>query len=431
MAPLSLLTVPLQRQTKYECLQVSERSVKGSHTLSGGSKGTEQKMQEPEALETMSLIRGGAFYRFQEVAHLIRPNEWNAVRRIVIATLVGWVPLLVLTAVSGSHESLIGLLKDYRVFARVFIAVPLLIAGQKTIEERFRLIVRHFFDADLLRAEDLPRFRAILTTIQKLKDAWFPELALIALACAGGIVFVGNELMFDAPWSVRMVGKIFPSPAGWYFELVTQTIYMVLLGLALWKWFLYVLFFWRVSRLQLQLVPCDPDQSGGLGFLGFSPSAFVPVVIAGARAMGSVLRYQALHTQFSNESLATALVLWVIVVLLVFVGPLTFFAPKLTHLYRVGYVEYGSLAHLHAEQFHEKWVHGRQAHLGELLAAPEMEALIDLASSLDRLRRIRLIPTDRFTLIQVIIAAALPMLPVILTQVSLSELLKMMFRALV
>src|SRR5258705_13635821 len=104
-------------------------------------------MQAPEALETMSLIRGGAFYRFQEVAHLIRPNQWNAVRRIFIATLVGWVPLLVLTAMSGSRASLLALLKDYRVFARVFIAVPLLIAGQKTIEERSGLIVRHFFYA--------------------------------------------------------------------------------------------------------------------------------------------------------------------------------------------------------------------------------------------------------------------------------------------
>jgi hypothetical protein len=388
-------------------------------------------MQEPEALETLSLIRGGAFYRFQEVAHLIRPNQWNPVRRVFIATLVGWVPLLVLTAMSGSHASLIALLKDYRVFARVFIAVPLLIAGQKTIEERFRLVVRHFFDAGLLRAEDVPRFRAILATIKRLKDAWFPELVLIAVGCVGGIVFVGTDLMFDAPWSFRVVGKISPSAAGWYFELVTQNIYMVLLGLALWRWLLYVVFFWRVSRLQLKLVPCDADQSGGLGFLGYSPTAFLPVVIAAATAVGSVLRYQALHSAFSTETLAAGLVLWVVVVLLIFVGPLVFFAPTLTHLYRVGYAEYGSLAHLQAEQFHEKWVLRRQAHLEELLAAPEMEALINLAQSVDRLRRISLIPIDRFTLIQVTMAAAVPMLPVILTQVSLSSLLKMIFRALV
>jgi hypothetical protein len=204
---------------------------------------------------------------------------------------------------------------------------------------------------------------------------------------------------------------------------------MVFLGLALWKWFLYVLFFWRVSRLQLQLVPCDPDQSGGLGFLGYSPTAFIPVVIAAATAVGSVLRSQALHSVFSRESLAMVLALWVMVVLVIFVGPLAFFGPKLAHLYRAGYLQYGSLAHLHAEQFHEKWVHGRQAHLGELLTAKEISALIDLASSFDRLRRITLVPIERITLVQITAAAAAPMLPVIMTQVPLTELLKMIFRA--
>jgi hypothetical protein len=129
--------------------------------------------------------------------------------------------------------------------------------------------------------------------------------------------------------------------------------------------------------------------------------------------------------------LATGLVVWVIVILLVFVGPLGFFAAKLTHLYRAGYVEYGSLAHLHAEQFQEKWVHQRQGNLGDLLVAQEINTLSNLASSLDRVRRIRLIPIDRLTLIEVIVAAAVPMLPVILTQVPLSELLRMIFRALV
>jgi hypothetical protein len=388
-------------------------------------------MQEPETLETVSLIRGGAFYHFQEMAHLIRPSQWNVGRRIVITVLVGWVPLVVLTAMSGSHASFVALLKDYRVFARIFIAIPFLIAGQKLIEERFRLIVRHFLDAGLLRPEDSARFRSILATIKRLKDAWVPELALVAICCVGGIVFVGNDLMLDAAWSVRKLGNsVSQSPAGWYFELVTQTIYMVFLGLALWKWFLYVLFFWRVSRLQLRLVPCDPDQSGGLGFLGYSPTAFIPAVIAASTALGSVLCYQALHSVFSRESLTMVVALWVMVVLLIFVGPLACFVSKLAHLFRVGYVEYGSLAHLHAEQFHEKWVHGRQAHLSELLAAQEISALIDLASSFDRLRRIKLLPVERITLMQVVAAAAVPMLPVIMTQVPLAELLKLIFRAL-
>ena len=388
-------------------------------------------MQEPENLEAVSLIRGGAFYRAQKLARLIRPNQWNARRRIFAAIIVGWVPLVVLTVMSGSHSSLVALLKDYRVIARVFIAVPLLIAGQPLIEERFRLIVRHFFDADLIRPQDLPTFREILSSIKRLKDAWFPELALVALGCLGGILFVGNGPMYDAPWSIRVIGiSVSQSPAGWYFELVTQTIYMVLLGLALWKWLLFVVFFWRVSRLQLRLVACDPDQSGGLGFLGYSPIAFVPVVIAASTAMGSILCYQALHSVFSRQTLNMVLALWVLVILLIFVGPLAIFGSKLAHLYRVGYLQYGSLSHLHAEQFHEKWVRGRQSHLGELLKAEEISALIDLALSFDRVRRTKLLPIDRLTIIQLVAASAVPMLPVIMTQVPLADLLKMIARSL-
>ena len=389
-------------------------------------------MQEPENLDSVSLIRGGAFYRLQELARLIRPNQWNASRRILAAVLVGWIPLVILTAISGSHSSLVALLKDYRVFARVFIAVPFLIVGQPLIEERFRLTVRHFLDADLLRPEDLPRFREVLATIKRLKDAWFPELALVALGCVGGILFVGNDPMYDASWSVRMLGtSVLHSPAGWYFELVTQTIYMILLGLALWKWLLFVVFFWRVSRLQLRLVPCDPDQSGGLGFVGYSPIAFVPVVIAASTAMGSILRYQALHSVFSRQSLNMVLALWVLVIFVIFVVPLAIFTPKLTHLYRVGYLQYGSLAHLQAEQFHQKWVHGRQAHLGELLTAPETTRLIDQARSLDRVRRIKLLPIDRLTIIEVAAASAVPMLPVIMTQIPVADLLKLIVRSVV
>jgi hypothetical protein len=388
-------------------------------------------MREPETLEEMSLIRGGALYRFQELAHLIKPNQWNTGRRISITVLVGWVPLVALTAMSRPHAPLVALFKDYRVFASVFIAVPLLVSGQMLIEERFRLIVQHFGEAGLIRPEDSPNFQAILAMIKALRDTWVPELALVVLGCVAGILFVGNDLMFDAPWAARAFGvSISPSPAGWYFQLVTQTIYIVFLGLALWKWFLFVLFFWKVSRLRLQLVPCDPDQSGGLGFLGYSLSAFMPVVIAASTAMGSVLYYQAPHSVFSRASLTTVLALWVAVVLLIFVGPLTIFGPKLALLHRMGYLQYGSLAHLHAEQFHEKWVEYRQAHTGELLTAREMMVLNNLGSSFERLRRMNPLPIDRITLIEVTATAAVPMLPAIMAQVPLPELLKLIVRAL-
>jgi len=76
-----------------------------------------------------------------------------------------------------------------------------------------------------------------------------------------------------------------------------------------------------VSQLQLQLVPNDPDRSGGLEFLGYSPDAFLPVVIAASTAVSSVLHSQALQSAFSRESLIILVVLWVLLILADFRWP--------------------------------------------------------------------------------------------------------------
>src|SRR5271165_3208591 len=86
-----------------------------------------------------SLVRGGPFYRVQQAAGLIGPDRWNFGMRMVFALAIGWVPLVILTAIFDSHL-LISLLRDYRVYARLVTAVPVLLAGKTLMESRFRII---------------------------------------------------------------------------------------------------------------------------------------------------------------------------------------------------------------------------------------------------------------------------------------------------
>jgi hypothetical protein len=37
---------------------------------------------------------------------------------------------------------------------------------------------------------------------------------------------------------------------------------------------------WRISKLNLHLSAAHPDRTGGLGFLGATPYAFVPLLVA-------------------------------------------------------------------------------------------------------------------------------------------------------
>lgn len=125
-----------------------------------------------------SLIRGGPVYRLQEATHLIRPNQWNLGRRITLVIRLGWLPLVILTATAtvNARLSTLALLKDYRVNARVFIAIPLLIAGQVLMEIRFRQVAQHLLDAGLLKSGDLPLFNRILLSVRKLRDSRVAEL---------------------------------------------------------------------------------------------------------------------------------------------------------------------------------------------------------------------------------------------------------------
>jgi len=123
----------------------------------------------------ISLIRGGLFYQVQEKARLIGPHTWGLRRRLPLALAIAWLPLPILAATHGGVGDLLALLMDYRVHARTFIAIPLLLMAQITMETRFREMAQHFLDANIIRIADLSRFHQIMQRTRRLRDSKFPE----------------------------------------------------------------------------------------------------------------------------------------------------------------------------------------------------------------------------------------------------------------
>lgn len=121
-------------------------------------------------------MRGGTIYWIQEKALLIRPSQWNLERRLPFAIAIAWLPLLALALM---HGDLRALLSDYRVYARIFIAIPVLMLGQITMDTHFREMSQHFLDANLVRIDDLPLFRRVMEKARRLRDAKWPEILII------------------------------------------------------------------------------------------------------------------------------------------------------------------------------------------------------------------------------------------------------------
>ena len=372
----------------------------------------------------ISLVRGGPFYRSQEAIRLLTPERWNLGKRIAVAIGVGWAPLVVLTLLL-KPRTIGDLLTDYVVNVRMLIAVPVLLAGQVLMENVCRMILRQIREAELLSSPDEAKMDLTILSLVRLRDSFVAEAVIVVIAYLQFATKIRSSQVIAHVWGLNDMGTgLHLSAAGWYFAVVSQLLYQLLLGISLWKWLLWIFFLFRLSRLDLHLVPTHPDHHGGLGFLGMSPVAIAPTVFVASAAIGSTWRTEILKYGAHLKDFKIEAIVLLVVLLLVAMGPLVFFVPKLNRLLRMGILQYGTLGQLHSTEFHKKWILNRTGHEEEFLAAPEISSLIDFASSYENVEKLQPFPLDRASLVAVILAVAIPMLPVVLAEIPFVTVLK-------
>jgi hypothetical protein len=377
----------------------------------------------------VSLIRGGPFYRLQESTRLIGADEWNVGRRIIFAIAVGWLPLILMKLLFD-RRNLLFLLQDYRIVSRMLIAVPVLLLAQPLMESAFRRIVGHIYAASLLDKAGFAQMDEIIAKVIRLRDSVLPELIILLLIVIHtGVSF--KSVLGNDPWLSYRVGNDFHlTLPGWYSVIVSATIFQLLLGLNLWKWLLWTIFAFKVSRLNLQLVATHPDENGGLGFLGMTPLAFTPIAFASAAVIASTFRDRILHQGAHLVSFGMPAIVLVVVVAIVALGPLVFFVPRLAAVRRKGILEYAILGQIHSTEFHEKWILHRVGREDELLDAAEISTLCDFGHAYDRIEAMKPFPTDRSALTALALSVAIPALPVVVAEIPLVVILKELLGAL-
>jgi hypothetical protein len=189
-------------------------------------------------------------------------------------------------------------------------------------------LVNHIYAARLLDEKDLARMDELLTRLTRLRDSWLPEV-IIVLLVAVRTVFIFETQLSQYPWMTYGTGNdIHLTLTGWYALLVSAPILQFLVGLTLWKWLLWTVFAFRLSKFNLRVVPTHPDENGGLGFLGMTPLAFAPLAFATTIVIGATFRHQILDEGARlNHFLLPAIVVAVIFALMA-LGPLAFFVPR-------------------------------------------------------------------------------------------------------
>ncbi len=384
-----------------------------------------QSQQQTPADSYVSLVRGGPFYRVQEALRLVGPGHWNLGRRIICAIAVGWLPLVLITLLYDPH-AVPGLLTDYPVNARMLVGVPVLLVGQRVMEAAFHTMVGQIRAAGLLSPPELQRMDQAIARLVRLRDSVIPELAIVVLAYARVAGAAVSYQGIARPW---MMNGMHGSAAGWYYVLVSQLLYQLLLGISLWKWLLWSLFLFQLSKRDLQLVPTHPDRHGGIGFMGLSPMAIVPTIFVAATSIGATWRTAILRQGVHLMSFRPYSIALAVAILIISMGPLVLLVPKLWQLRLRGLLEYGILGQLHGTDFHKKWIVSRAGHEEEFLTAPDSSTVTDFGTTYQTIEDLQPFPFDRGAFVAIVLAFAIPMLPVVLAEIPFSVVLKGLLEA--
>jgi hypothetical protein len=103
------------------------------------------------------------------------------------------------------------------------------------------------------------------------------------------------------------------------------------------------------------------------------------------------------------------------------------FYPLLARVRRAAELEGNALAMRYVRLFHEKWNGGRGSD-SELLGTSDIQSLADLQNSLSATQRMRLVPVTKNAAKALLLAGALPYVPLVLTKFPLKTVLGMLLK---
>lgn len=381
--------------------------------------------------QDFSLVQGGPLFQLLYRAHLYGDGLTLLKRRVVFFSTVAWLPLLVLSALGGElveGDAAIPFMRDVDVHVKFLVVVPLLIIAELVVHRFLRPIVAQFLKQGLLSESAKPRFDAAVASALRLRNSLLAEVLLLAFVYGVGILVVWRHytgLNAITWYATPSAGGTSLTLTGMWYGIVSLPIFQFLALRWIYRLLIWARLLFQISRLDLNLVPTHPDRSGGLGFLSNVLYAFFPLALAFGAVLSGNLASRILYTGAKLPDFKLQIAAAVILLVLIFVGPLLVFGGQIAAVKRKGLLEYGALAQNYVRDFDTKWLRGGAAEGDAVLGSEDIQSLADLANSFEVVRTMRMVPVAGRDILLVAVAVLVPIAPLMLTVMPIDQLLKL------
>ncbi len=381
-------------------------------------------------LQNFSLVLGGPLWQLLRKARMDDDAGSLVARRIVLASAIIWLPLLVLCAIEGTLLGGVDIpfLPDIETHARFLVGVPLMILAELVVHQRLRGIVAQFVERRLVPAASMERFIEALRSAMAWRNSWRVELALIALVYTVGH-YIRDYIELDtSSWYATVgtgtgTGTGTLTAAGLWFTFVSNPVLQFILLRWGYRLLIWAHFLWQVSRIELDLIPTHPDRNGGLGFLGGSAYAFAPLLSALGAGVAGMIANRIFHQGASLAAFKLEIVLLVTMGVVLLMAPLLVFAPKILAAQRQGLREYGAFTAEYMREFDRRWLRSGDHDREALLGTGDIQSLADIGNAFTVIREMKPLIFSRTMLVQLTAAMLIPFVPLVFTMIPLEQLL--------
>lgn len=394
---------------------------------------TRRLMQERPRPSEFSLLAefsllGGPLHRLGSCLGLVRGKS-NTFPLGLALGWSAWAILIVLAFIDGIQSEILSL-SFIAAHVRLLIAVPLLFLCETSLDPRLGECVGTITRSGVVPSRTLPALETEIARIHRWTRSWWPDAACALAAVALSLFAVELEMSgtTTTPGSFRPMPDI-PLAGLWYW-IVCLPFFRFLIFRWVWKIVLWWFFLWRLARLDLHLVPTHPDGAGGLGYLEITQTHFAALVLAISVVVSASFAEDIASGAAGFEAIYPVLALTLFCDAALIFGPLCFFASKLRACQEKGLRDYTEFASRYVGGFERKWLEGANAPEQSLMGSADIQSLADLANSFAVVRSMRWVPASLRLLIVVVTAALAPMLPLLLFEYPVTELIAKLFSKL-
>jgi hypothetical protein len=368
-----------------------------------------------------SLILGGPLYQLLRRAYLCGETLELLCQRILVISLLAWLPLLVLSVWAGEAlggSAKVPFLLDVEVHVKFLVALPLLLLAELVVHVRMRPVVQQFLACQLVPERERTRFEAAVMSALRWRSSVVAEVCLIGLVYGVGVLIIWRHYVAleTTTWYGVPVGEQLQlSLAGFWCSYVSLPLFQFILLRWYFRLFIWARWLWQVSRLELRLVPTHPDHAGGLGFLSPIVSAFTPLLLAQGTLYVGMLADRMVFLGATLPSFISDLALLGVVLPSTVLAPLLVFIPQLARAKRTGLWEYAVLAERYVREFDHKWLRGGAAVDEPLVGSADIQSLADLGNSFAVIQTMRLVPVTTKAVLLLLVTTLAPVLPLTLS----------------